>query len=106
MIPLHNKRYCIKKKDLIDFEGLREFRVFKLTFLLSFYFLMLRMVFEAHTARVLVLDSLERRPSDSSSEMTDEVRASFKFCGRSNAVQISPRRPQQAPTRESVRSGS
>ena len=70
------------------------------------YFLILRMVLEAHTAKVLVFDSLERLPSDNNSEITDEDKASFNSLGRSKAVQISPRRPQHAPTKASVRSGS
>ena len=70
------------------------------------HLLILRIVLEAHTDNVLVLDSLDRRPSERSSEMTEDDNASLRFCGNSKAVQISPKRPQQAPTRASVRSGS
>ena len=67
---------------------------------------MLRMVLEAHTAKVLVFDSFDRRPSDKRSTKWGDARASLSSCGNWKAVQISPNNPQHAPTRPSVRSGS
>lgn len=60
------------------------------------------MVFEAHTANVFVFATFDLRPSCNNSWNDGE--SNQGRTGAPNAVQMSPKRPQHAPTRLSIRS--